>query len=78
MFAELVKLYTQILSTCPGIPLLSRVLGCLIVLSTYHLAQSPQIIEDILELWPGEGMTILWGLHAVLSFGPETAKPIHA
>jgi len=77
-FAELDKLYTQILSTCPDIRLLSRVLGCLIVLPTYRLDQSPQTIEHILELWPGEGMAILRGLHAVLSFQGETARPIHA
>ena len=77
-FAELDKLYAQILSTCPNIQLLSRVLGCLIILPTYDLAQSPRTVEDVLELWPGEGMTILRGLHAVLSFRGETAEPIHA
>ena len=77
-FAELDKLYTQILSTCPNIQLLSRVLGCLIILPTYNLDQNLQTIELVLELCPGEGMTILRGLHAVLSFRRETVKPIHA
>jgi len=78
VFAELDKLYTQILSTCPNIQLLSRVLGCLIILPTYDLAQSPRTVEHVLELWPGEGMTILRGLHAVLRFQRETVEPIHA
>ena len=78
VFAELDKLYTQILSTCPNIQLLSRALGCLIVLPTYRLDQSPQTVERVLKLWPGEGMTILRGLHAVLNFEPETVTPIHA
>jgi len=77
-FAELDKLYTQILSTCPNILLLSRVLGCLIVAPKYGLDQSPQAIEHVLELWPGEGVTILRGLHAVLDFQRETTKPFHA
>ena len=77
-FAELDKLYTQILSTCPNIPLLSRVLGCLIVVPKYGLDQSPQTVERILELWPGEGATILRGLHAVLNVQRKTTKPFHA
>ena len=77
-FAELDKLYTQILSTCPNVQLLSRALGCLILLPTYRLDRSTQTIECVLELWPGEGMTILRGLHAILNFEPETVTPIHA
>ena len=78
VFAELDKLYTQILSTCPNIQLLPRALGCLILLPKYDLFQTPQTIERVLELWPGEGMTILRGLHAILNFGPKTVTPIHA
>ena len=77
-FAELDKLYTQILSTCPNVQLLSRALGCLMFLPKYNLPQSPQTIERVLELWPGEGATILRGLHAVLNLKGETATPIHA
>ena len=77
-FAELDKLYTQILSTCPNTQLLSRVLGCLIIIPTYYLDQSPQTVEHVLELWPGEGVTILRGLHAVLNFQHNIAKPFHA
>ena len=77
-FAELDKLYTQVLSTCPNAQLLSRALGCLIFLPEYELPQSPQTIERVLELWPGEGMTILRGLHAVLNFKGGTVRPIHA
>ena len=77
-FAELDKLYTQILSTCPNIQLLSRALGCLIVLPTYRLIQGPWTIERVLELWPGEGMTILRGLHAVLNIKRGIITPIHA
>ena len=77
-FAELDKLYTQILSTCPNVQLLSRALGCLIFLPKYDLLQSPQTVERVLELWPGEGITILRGLHAVLNFKHGTVIPIHA
>ena len=76
--AELDKLCTQILSTCRNIQLLCRFLGCLIILPMYDLARSPRIVEDVLELWPGEGVTIVRGLHAVLSFQRETVEPIHA
>jgi len=76
--AELDKLYIQILSTCPNIQLLSRVLGCLIILPMYDLDKSSRSVERVLELWPGEGMSILRGLHAVLRFQDETVEPIHA
>ena len=78
VFAELDKLYTQILSTTPNVQLLSRVLGCLIILPRYRLDQSPRTIERVLELWPGEGTTILRGLHAVLDFKQRAVTPIHA
>ena len=74
VLVELDKLCTQISSTCPNTKLLFRVLGCLIFLSTYGLIQSLQTVEQVLELWPGGGTTILQGLHAE----PETAKPVHA
>ena len=77
-FAELDKLYTQILSTCPNVQLLSRALGCLIILPKYKLPQSTQTMERVLDLWPGEGMTIFRGLHAVLDFKHGTVRPIHA
>ena len=77
-FAELDKLYTQILSMCPNIQLLSRVLGCLIILPRYSFGQNIQNIDRVLELWPGEGMTTLRGLHAVLHFEHKTATPIHS
>jgi len=77
-FGELDKLYNQILSTSPNFQLLSRALGCLIFLPKYKLLQSPQTIEGVLGLWPGEGMTIFRGLHAVLDFNHETVTPIHA
>ena len=78
-FGELDKLYTQILSTSPNVRLLSRALGCLIILPKYVLAQRFKEVERVLELWPGEGVTIFRGLHAVLNFkGAGRVTPFHA
>ncbi|KAF5376275.1 hypothetical protein D9615_008484 [Tricholomella constricta] len=68
-FAELDKLYTQILSTCPHTDRLKRVLGYLLAPSD-RLSNPPwaATIETVLNLRRGEVRLTLRGLHSLLGF----------
>jgi len=59
-FAELDKLYIQVLSSYPDTDLLLRVLGCLLTI------ESVEYLQAILGLHPGQVEHILRGLHSVL------------
>ena len=66
-FAELDKLYIQVLSTCPKswLHLLKNILGFLLFAET--LAR-PCIIEELLGLERGRVLLILRGLHSIIDF----------
>ena len=76
-FAELDKLYTEILSTCPDRAQLLLVLGCLLLLRAEDmLLPSVEKIELVLGLrWPGEALATLRGLHSVITFEPRPRQP---
>ena len=86
-FAELDKLYMQILSIYPDTDLLLRVLGVLLtpVRSELRLCdpESVESLQAILGLHPGQIEHILRGLHSVLDIQVSVnhtlqIKPIHA
>jgi len=86
-FAELDKLYTQILSTYLDTDLLLRVLGGLLtpVRSRLHLydLEGMESLQAILGLHPGQVEHILRGLHSVLAIQVSVdhtrrVKPFHA
>jgi len=71
-FAELDKLYTEILSTCPDRAQLLLVLGCLLLLRVDDTVPSVEKMELVLGLqWPGEALATLRGLHSVITFEPQ-------
>jgi hypothetical protein len=82
-FAELDKLYIQILSISSNTELLIRVLGFLFVRNIKPLngflssgEESMSYLEALLELRPGEIMLALRGLRSVLDFAPSQLGPI--
>ena len=81
-FAELDKLYMQILSIYPDTDLLLCVLGGLLT-PVRHDTESVESLQAILGLHPGQVEHILRGLHSVLDiqvFADQTThvKPFHA
>jgi len=83
-FAELDKLYMQILSIYPDTDLLLRVLGGLLtpVHSRFHVFESVESLQVILRLHPGQVEHILRGLHSVLELQvyfdrTRRVKPFH-
>ncbi|KAJ7093776.1 hypothetical protein C8R44DRAFT_564983, partial [Mycena epipterygia] len=65
-FADLDRLYTEILSSCPA---RSRLLTILSVVMAFKL--SPRHIEQLLELQPGDVRLVLRDLHSVLYIPAE-------
>ncbi|KAF8069894.1 hypothetical protein FPV67DRAFT_1753579 [Lyophyllum atratum] len=69
-FAELDRLYMQILSTSQKPALLKRILGCVLLpVDTLNRGVTLSMIETLLNLPTGEVMLALRGLHSLLSFG---------
>ena len=86
-FAELDRLYLQVLSTYPDTDLLLPVLGCLLtsVRSQVRLydPESVESLRAILDLHPGQVEHTLRGLHSVLDIQVSVdrtlqVKPFHA
>ena len=86
-FAELDKLYTQILSIYPDTDLLLRVLGVLLTqvrsLPHLHGLKSIDSLQAILGLHPGQVEHIFRGLRSVLELGDydnpiQRVQPFHA
>ena len=86
-FAELDKLYTQILSTYPDADLLLRVLGAFLIpvgfLTHCYSPERVESLQAILGLHPGQVEQILRGLHSVLDIQISVdhtlrLKPFHA
>jgi hypothetical protein len=67
VFAELDKLYTQILSTCPNTQLLVRILGGLLKSSPVWGDMPVEALELIYNLQHGEIHQMLRGLHSVFN-----------
>ncbi|KAF8058007.1 hypothetical protein FPV67DRAFT_1722400 [Lyophyllum atratum] len=73
-FAELDKLYIQILSISPKPVILKRILACVLLpVNTLSSGVTASMIELLLDLRRGEVMLALRGLHSLLSF--EQTKP---
>ncbi|KAF8074137.1 hypothetical protein FPV67DRAFT_789138 [Lyophyllum atratum] len=81
-FAELDKLYHQILSANPNTDLLVQILGPIFISSpppevTSISAYQPGMIDSILGLQPGTARSVLGGMHSLLRV-EETVKCFHA
>jgi hypothetical protein len=68
IFGELDKLYTQILSACPNIHLLVRVLGGLLGTPIHQWKIQVECLELVYNLGHGEIMQMLRNFHSVLEF----------
>ena len=85
-FAELDKLYIQILSIYPDTDLLLRVLGGVLALDYFrfiYLLESMESVQAILGSHPGQVEHILCGLYSVLKLrvntdGTRRVMPFHA
>ena len=79
VFAELDKLYTQILSSCTDSALLKRILGFVVFTAFFPTVSQ---IEVILNVRPGKVLLTLRGMHSLFTFhGPSwncTIVPVHA
>ncbi|KAF5367880.1 hypothetical protein D9615_010478 [Tricholomella constricta] len=82
-FAELDKLYTQILSTNPNTDLLVRILGAIFIdLPSIEYAdkaiRDPKVIERIFDLKKGAVRSALRGMHSLLRVLHDTVESYHA
>ena len=82
-FAELDKLYLQILSSCPtsNQPLLKRILGYIVVPHPARITEDividTHVIEAFLCLAPGHAKVILRRLRSLVSFRDDEIPKLH-
>jgi hypothetical protein len=73
VFTELDQLYQQILSTAVNIPLLLRIVGCIIIAQR---PLSPLELESFFDLHEGDVHLVLRRMHSLLGISDSPTEPI--